>query len=73
MDRRLLFTLGSILVFFATLDLADLANERWPRVDEDGYYQSYKESGSWVNWCQSCIKLFASTDALWPVHIVIVK
>jgi hypothetical protein len=58
MGRRLLCTFGSILVFFATLDLADLANERWPRVDEDGYYKSYKESASWVNWCQSCIKLF---------------
>lgn len=31
-------------------DLIDFKSEPWPEVDGNGYYQSYKKKGVWVNW-----------------------
>ena len=48
MDLKLLVTSFIVLSVFA--DVAFTADEKWPLVDPDGLYQSYKEKGAWVNW-----------------------
>ena len=36
--------------FLSLSDQVDFEGEPWPVTDEDGYYQSYKEGNTWVNW-----------------------
>lgn len=47
----ILLTMGAL--FSTRLDTADLvfdSVDHWPVVDDQGYYQSYKEGGIWKNW-----------------------
>ena len=45
-----LSVMGALFSGLSTLKDVDYEGEPWPVTDEEGYYQSYKENGAWVNW-----------------------
>ena len=41
---------SNLLHVIFLLDPIDFSIDPWPRVDDEGYYQSYKEGNKWVNY-----------------------
>ena len=46
--KRLLVRKQNFTIFFS--DPIDFSIDPWPKVDDEGYYQSYKEGNKWVNY-----------------------
>ena len=40
----------ALMLFFGTIDVANMSSDLWPHSDDNGFYQSYKEKGYWINW-----------------------
>jgi len=44
--------MGVLFSGLSSIRDVDYESDPWPVTDEDGYYQSYKENGTWINWWQ---------------------
>ena len=45
----------------------DFEAESWPVTDEEGYYQSYKENGKFVNWWHKDMPSFVQILDGWDI------
>ena len=47
----------------------DFEAESWPVTDEEGYYQSYKENGKFVNWWHKDMPSFVQILDGWDIKV----
>ena len=66
-DNFFIFFTGFSFFVKEPRNQVDFEAESWPVTDEEGYYQSYKENGKFVNWWHKDMPSFVQILDGWDI------